>query len=137
MFDTKDPLRLEWVGPEKGGTWILHESLEYFDEDTSHGPDGAFIEVPEGFVTDLASIPRVLWVVFPKAGPYTKSAVLHDWLYWDATVEGRPITRSQADAIFKRAMASEGVGAVKRNLVYAAVRAGGGRIWAKYRACER
>lgn len=135
MFDTSDPLRLEFVSPDKGGTWQLTESLEFYDAD--YDEDGRFISVPEGFLTDLASIPRAFWFLFPKAGPYTKSAVLHDWLYYDGQIEGRTITRGQADGIFRSAMASEGVGRVKRTLVWLAVRAGGGPIWAKYRAGER
>lgn len=135
MFDSSDPLRLEYVSPDKGGTWMLHEDLTYFDE--AWGEDGAFITVPEGFVTDLASIPRGLWNLLPKAGPYVKAAVVHDWLYWDGRIEGAPITRGDADGVFKRAMESVGVGAFKRNLIWLAVRVGGGGMWDAYRRGQK
>ena len=40
------------------------------------------IEVAEGFETDFASVPRLLWVVLPKWGKYGNAAMVHDWLYW-------------------------------------------------------
>lgn len=39
------------------------------------------IVVPEGFITDFASIPRFLWSIYPPTGRYQEAAVIHDWLY--------------------------------------------------------
>lgn len=36
--------------------------------------------VPLGFITDLASVPRVLWALLPPHGRYAKAAILHDYL---------------------------------------------------------
>jgi phosphoenolpyruvate synthase/pyruvate phosphate dikinase len=38
------------------------------------------IEVPSGFVTDGASIPRIFWVFFSPM-QYLESAVIHDYAY--------------------------------------------------------
>src|SRR5262245_38142541 len=38
--------------------------------------------VPAGFVTDLASIPRIFWSALPRDGEYAYAAILHDYLYW-------------------------------------------------------
>ena len=55
--------------------WGLQRELTY-----QTGDDPAeIITVPAGFVTDLASIPRVVWSFFPPDGPWVKGAVIHDF----------------------------------------------------------
>src|SRR4051812_5700781 len=39
------------------------------------------IRVPAKFVTDLASIPQILWNILPPIGAYDAAAVVHDYLY--------------------------------------------------------
>ena len=36
------------------------------------------ISVPVGYVTDLASVPRILWSVFPPHGRYAKATIIHN-----------------------------------------------------------
>ncbi len=95
------------------------------------------VEVEAGFDTDYASVPRLLWGLYPPDGDYTPAAVIHDALYWhQATREhgGRPITRAQADAVFLEAMEAIGIPALRRSILYRAVRLRGGRAWAANRA---
>lgn len=80
------------------------------------------IEVPRGFVTDYASIPRVFWRLIPPTGPYNGAAVIHDYLYTTGTV-----SRIVADAIFVEAMAALGVPANTRTVMHMGVRLGGRR----------
>lgn len=80
------------------------------------------IRVPPTYLTDFASIPTYVRWVIPPFGRHAIAAVLHDWLY---TV-GQPGRRPEADHIFRLALAELGVGLVRRNAMYAAVRAGGG-----------
>lgn len=94
--------------------------------------DGQRITVPIAFRTDFASVPRPLWSVFPKTGRHQKAAVIHDYLY-----AHNGVTRAQADAVFCEAMETSGVGWWTRNAMYAAVRAGGGQTWGRYRANVR
>jgi len=54
-------------------TWKLYEDFTVI---TSKGT----ITVPKGKVTDLASTPRILWIILPPFGRYTKAAVVHDYL---------------------------------------------------------
>jgi len=42
--------------------------------------DLAGVSVPIGFVTDGASVPRMLWWLFPPVGRYFLAAVVHDYL---------------------------------------------------------
>ena len=61
--------------------WRLVEPFEFWLTDN---PDDV-IYVPEGYVTDLASVPRLLWALFPPHGRYAKAAIIHDWLYDNVT----------------------------------------------------
>lgn len=78
---------------------------------------GAIVLVPAGFITDLASVPRALWSVFPPHGKYAKAAILHDYLYEHAIN-----TKRYADNIFLEAMEVLGVPKWRRLAMYWAVR---------------
>jgi hypothetical protein len=84
--------------------------------------------VPAGFVTDLASVPRVLWRLFPSSGRHNEAAVVHDWLYNCGTC-----SRFLADAIFREGMIALGVPKWKAWLMFMAVRAFG---WPNFRKPE-
>lgn len=83
--------------------------------------------IPSGFITDFASVPRLLWVIFPPFGVYTKAAVFHDWLY-----QFGEFTRAESDKAFLDAMVSLGVPIWKRTSMYYGVRLGGWRAWKEY-----
>ena len=81
------------------------------------------IEIPAGFVTDFASIPRWLWFLAPPFGRHAPAAVLHDYLY----AIGQQGARRYADYLFRAAMRESGVAWLKRLAMYFAVRVGGAR----------
>ena len=56
---------------------------------------GRIIEVPAGFETDFASVPRLFWRVVPPWGRYSPAAVVHDYLYHTGKV-----SRLAADRLF-------------------------------------
>ncbi len=103
-------------------TAVVTQSFTY-----AHPDSGAEISVPEGYVTDFASIPAVARGVFPPFGRHAKAAVLHDWLYQ----VGEPHRKAFADRIFLDAMKELGVSAARRVPMYAAVRVGGGGAYAR------
>lgn len=82
------------------------------------------VNVPAGFVTDFASIPRVFWTILPKDGTYTYAAIVHDYLYWE-----QPVSRDEADLILRFAMEDFKVEAAKIRTIYAGVTLGGGAAW--------
>jgi Protein of unknown function (DUF1353) len=84
----------------------------------------ALVDVPIGFVTDFASIPRAFWSFLPTDGDYAYAAVIHDFLYWTQT---RP--RAAADEILKLAMQDFKIDRVIIEVVYRAVRVGGSSAW--------
>lgn len=80
-------------------------------------PSATVICVPAGTVTDLASVPRLLWAIFPPHGRWAKAAIIHDFLY------ARGIgSKAYADRTFLEAMEVLGVSRVTRTLMYWAVR---------------
>ena len=93
--------------------WRLVEPFEFWITDEP----GDIISVPAGYITDLASVPRVLWVLFPPHGRYAKAAIIHDWLYDNALR-----TKREADLIFLDGMCVLGVPQWRRWLMYIAVR---------------
>jgi len=115
------------IKPVQGKKWELVQSLHFvIDSDT-------IIDVPKGFVTDLASIPRLLTPLFPIHGLQTRAAVVHDYLYSEqGDIDCGPFTREQCDEIFLIGMEQLGVGWLKRTMMYNAVRAGGWLAWRSY-----
>jgi hypothetical protein len=94
--------------------WKLVEPLRY------RGHTDEFV-VPKGSETDFASVPGAFQWLIPRSGRYTKAAVLHDYLWRHIDEIG--IGRSDADGIFRRAMAELDVPFLRRWLMWAAVRA--------------
>ncbi len=90
------PLRFEKVGPQ---SWLLIDDLEF----ASDALDRVVI-APRGFQTDLASIPRFLWAVFPKVDKWDAASVIHDAGYAGAltNTDGDRITltKYQCDRLF-------------------------------------
>ena len=109
-------------GPQGRSTWRLLAPLVY--ESDLVGT----ISVPFGFVTDFASVPR-LPLAFMVAGDHAhQAAVIHDWLYTTHAVDGKPITRAQADAVFQEAIKCSDPDAPAA-LMWLGVRVGGGGAW--------
>lgn len=101
------------------GKWRLAQPLVY-DSDVA---DRVFV-VPVGFVTDLASVPRIPIAYLLAGGTSSVAAVVHDFLY-----TSHPVDRVTADAVLKEASAVTGVPAWRRAIMRAAVRVFGGSHW--------
>lgn len=80
--------------------------------------------VQEGFVTDLASIPRFFWQILRPEGRHAYAAVVHDYLYW---TQDRP--REEADLILEFALEDSNVSDAERWAFFQAVDKLGGRAW--------
>jgi len=77
------------------------------------------IDVPAGYATDFASIPRFFWRILPPWGNYGKAAVVHDWL---CDIEPKLCDSDTAADIFNEAMVVLGVGKIKRGIMVKAVK---------------
>ncbi len=83
------------------------------------------VEVPAGFITDFASVPRIFWSVLPRDGLYVYPAIIHDYMYWM-----QDSARDIADETLREGMQDFKVDGVAINAIYWGVRAGGGSAWA-------
>ena len=76
--------------------WQVLAAFEYH---VGSYPSEEVITVPVGPITALASVPRLLWAIFPPHGRYAKAAIVHDYLY------GQGIgCKAYADQVFLEAM---------------------------------
>ena len=110
------------------GKWKVERTFHYC---VGYLGSSDIVEVPKGFESDFASVPRGLWNLLPPDGPYTQSAVLHDFLYSKRgnSPEGRNRTRKECDLIFLEAMVVLNVSAWKRYIMFWSVRIFGGLAW--------
>lgn len=81
-------------------------------------------QVPENFITDLASVPRAFTWLFPRYGRYTMAAILHDFLY-ETLVRSGLMSYRDADGILRQAMRLLGVPFATRWMIWSAVRLAG------------
>lgn len=116
------PCRVELVGVYK------FKLLEPFEYHIGEYPSTTIISVPEGYVTDFASIPRIVWPIVSPIDEYAKAAVVHDWLH----VRGY-FDRATTDNIFNEAMIVLDVPKWKRLLVYNSVKYFSYHAWKKNR----
>ncbi|MCY1285259.1 hypothetical protein D9M70_341890 [compost metagenome] len=106
------PLQVELQHDRK--RWRLLAPFSYLD------PDFGRVDVPAGFVTDFASVPRIP-VIFDLIGAYGHAAaLLHDYLYATGMVP-----RADADRIFRGALRASGIARWRAWLMWSGVRAGG------------
>jgi Protein of unknown function (DUF1353) len=103
--------------------WDYYYTKGVVDWEPSAGSLQA-VKIPIGFVTDLASIPRVFWSLLSPHARYTYPAVVHDYLYWE-----QPCDRDIADQVLKLAMQEMDVAKVTVLAIYEAVHVGGARAW--------
>ena len=115
--------------------WALQRPLTYYPGNRTYS-----ITVPAGCVTDLTTVPRWGWALVPPDGPWVKAAIIHDYLYatvgtgkWKghpaSITRPTPYSRLESDRILREAMKNLGIGWFIRNIIYLAVRLGGGSSW--------
>jgi hypothetical protein len=81
--------------------------------------------VPKGMRTDFASVPRAFVRFLPRYGRYTRAAIIHEylWRYRIADTE-EPVSRRDADGLFRRVMRELDVPFSRRWIMGAAVAMG-------------
>ena len=93
---------------------ILHDRLEYFD----YREHQLFV-IEEGFIYDGASIPKPLWSIIgsPFDADFRLPSALHEFLY-----RNEVISKERADQMFYDALRGTGVGYLKAQSMYLAVK---------------
>jgi hypothetical protein len=104
----------------------MYRVLESFRFYVGDPANNTWVYVPKGFLTDLASVPKMFEWLIPHDGPYAVAAIVHDILCEQVTVfkNGQPVYVSfyECHQIFKEAMTVLGVNWFTKNLLYYAVR---------------
>jgi hypothetical protein len=116
VFEMKSEFLTELVIIDVGnGYFLLNEPLIYNSKKLNQQ-----IIVPSGFLTDLASIPRLLWSIFPPFGKYSRAAVVHDYILSKKYYYN--LTKKEYDDIFLEAMKAYNVNVFTRNIFYYSLR---------------
>lgn len=108
--------------------WMLTKDMMFAT------PGGRYI-VPEGFLFDHASVPRIATsIVPPVKSAIAEASVLHDWFY---VTNSKNVPRKFADECLKHLTLANGGSKMLANLAYAAVRIGGGGLYNKQAQHEK
>lgn len=105
--------------PQSGDIRKLLKGLTYTSEAFS-----VQVYIPEGFKTDLGSIPQLLQGIFPKDGKAMFAYILHDYLYYTGIY-----SQFECDSMLDEAMKSLKVNWMTRKSVRAGLALGG---WVAY-----
>lgn len=129
------PIPIERVGvsvPLWQARFLLPLDVTPLDDGVNWRVNGAFIfesqvlnriiAIPDGFITDFASVPRFLWETLPPWGKYGRGSVVHDYLY---RTPGQA-SKDDADHVFLECMIVGGVSAVIRDVMFEGVHKFGG-----------
>jgi hypothetical protein len=88
-------------------------------------PEFGLAQIPYGFESDGASVPKILWNLYPPFGEYLEAAIIHDWFCVLGHAGTSPIGSQDAARLFLEVMEVMGVGKWKRIKMYWAVRIAG------------
>lgn len=105
--------------------WFTREAVSFVIDDRYR------IDIPEGFSTDGATIPKRLWWIVPPWGRHTMPSILHDYLYRVGKVLDTKTgdylyaKRKFSDDLFVDVMKDYGVRLWKRAIFYFFVRSFG------------
>jgi hypothetical protein len=116
------PLRAE----KSGEYWTILQPLVY-ESDVAQ----QVFAVPEGFVTDFASVPRLPLAFLLTGESAHEAAVIHDYIY-----SRNLLPRAAADAVFREAMGATGEPSWRSWLMYLGVRLGGWVAWNNHRSTD-
>lgn len=99
--------------------WEVRFDLDYYSASLK-----SRVNVPAGFVTDFASVPRIPIAFWLTGDTAQKAAVVHDFLY-----QKHMVSKGRADRVFLEAMKVTRIPAWRRWIMYAMVSAFG---WTAY-----
>lgn len=122
------PLTVTQISPEQ---WRIDREVT-FHVGSKDGLD--VITVPDGFITDFASVPWPASMLIPMSGRHNMAAVVHDFLYSLLGEISLPNnlkkrSRSECDAVFLEALNACGCNWFKSQIMYRAVRLAGWMPW--------
>lgn len=99
--------------------FVLDDPLVY---ESSVNGGNCRVEVPAGFATDFASVPRFFWRIMPPIDCWWRAAAMHDYL-----LEKTTASKFLCDAMFREGLRADGVNGLRQFVMYVVVRLFGGR----------
>jgi hypothetical protein len=112
--------QIEDTSEQGRGTWRLLAPLRY------QADNGFVYEVPVGFVTDFATVPRIPLIFDLDGDRGNLAGTLHDWLY---TAPHPVASRAIADSMLREALLAQGCPSWVAWTFYIGVRIGGASHW--------
>ena len=100
-----------------GSNWRVNREFQYQSD------LAGLITVPARFVTDFASIPKVLQNILPAWQTYGAASIIHDFMYW------KNVNKAAADQVLLEAMELLGVDDDVADKIYRAVVLFGHAAW--------
>ena len=130
---------MPFISSREYSTFKIFRSAKdgYYAETTSEiifadEKKGLKVNVPKGFRTDFASVPKNFQHIISPIGKHAQASVLHDYLYaknsYASTINAGgalKVSRKTADKIFYNAMRESSVNVVTAWIMWAMVRAFG------------
>lgn len=141
MINPTRPEDVEVSFDAKKGTWKLSHSVFVRFEDVIPFGAAEYVEIPADFVSDLSSVPRLIWPIVSSFELSLLAPMFHDWGYqhkgvYTVTLDGQvkyaaEISRAEVDRLFLLLMKEADVRWWRRTYAYYAVRLFGGKAWGK------
>lgn len=105
--------------------WLVTRAFTYY---VDYNTKKLRVDVPLGFLTDGASVPKLFWNIIPPWGRYGQAAIVHDWLcenlyFLDENDQRVAISRKECDRTLYEAMQVLGVPPATAKMIYGAVSA--------------
>lgn len=70
-----DLIYLSPIYSDKGKFFVIKKEIQFITT------WGHIYIIPKGFITDLCTVPKWLWHIFPPFGNYLIAYIIHDFLY--------------------------------------------------------
>lgn len=112
----------------------MFEVAENFEKEIVFEEKDVKVTIPEGFYTDMASVPKALWFWIAPFGKHQEAALIHDYLYANSGLllgVSKRLTRKEADQLFYDIMAKDGTNKVKAKIMKLSVNLFGWLFWSK------
>ena len=127
---------LDWIDGEK---YRIDTGFRYYLTDNENGE---FVDVPDGFVTNFASIPSVLRAIYsPTDKTYAQIAVVHDKLFLAPVIRlrlsARPCAFEETPDIFLDGTRVLGASLFKQRTMYRSLQWFSRGPWNDYREADR
>lgn len=124
LVPVKKNTKAPWLKP-KNNKFKLGK--DFIIRITGDGGKKDLLVCPEGYITDMSSIPRVFWWLFPPSSTGARIAsVPHDIIY---SHYYRKYTKDFADRLFLKIMEKRGAGGFMKRVFFNAVKVGGSGGW--------